>query len=168
MDYKEILVNKDENAYGPDYKNHSLEIYKIYIEMADRISTRRQSANAFFLSINTALVAFFSAIKTNNLSNNNAQDFIWMIGIAGILLCYTWYRLIKSYKGMNSGKFKIVHEVEEILPLKPYDAEWEVLSRGKDPKIYHPFTDLEIRIPMIFLFINLAITIISFPYHIFI
>ena len=38
--------------YGEKYKEHLLEQYKLYVEMADRISGRRQTANSFFLSIN--------------------------------------------------------------------------------------------------------------------
>ncbi len=32
---------------------------------------------------------------------------------------------------MNSGKFKVVHELETYLPVCPYDAEWTVLGQGK-------------------------------------
>ena len=35
---------------------HLLEQYKIYVEMADRISHRRAVANTFFLTFNTAVV----------------------------------------------------------------------------------------------------------------
>ena len=51
---------------------------------------------------------------------------------------------------MNSGKFKVVHEIEKELPLSPYDAEWEALGRGNDPKLYLPFTRIEIWVPGIF------------------
>src|SRR5256885_4461010 len=34
-----------------------LEQYKLYVEMADRISSRRLTANSFFLTINSAIIA---------------------------------------------------------------------------------------------------------------
>ena len=34
-----------------------LDIYKLAVEMADRVSSRRATANAFFLTVNTGLVA---------------------------------------------------------------------------------------------------------------
>ena len=74
----------------------------------------------------------------------------WIISLAGLVLSYVWYRLIRSYKDMNSGKFKVVHEIEKELPLSPYDAEWEALGRGNDPKLYLPFTRIEIWVPGIF------------------
>ncbi|RDD97660.1 hypothetical protein DTW92_07525 [Paracoccus pantotrophus] len=33
-----------------------LEIYKMLVEMADRVSQRRQSANSFYLTVNTAII----------------------------------------------------------------------------------------------------------------
>lgn len=51
-------VGSDE--YGPSYRDHSLEIYKSYLEMTDRISERRQKTNAFFLAVNTALIALLA------------------------------------------------------------------------------------------------------------
>lgn len=41
-----------------DYQAHLLEQYKLYVGMADKISERRQSANSYFLSLNTALLGF--------------------------------------------------------------------------------------------------------------
>jgi len=47
------LLSVSEQDYGHNRKSHSMEIYKLYVEMADNISTRRQSANSFFLSVNS-------------------------------------------------------------------------------------------------------------------
>lgn len=38
-------------------------IYKIYIDMAERLSASRQLVNSYFLSINTAIVAFIGYTK---------------------------------------------------------------------------------------------------------
>src|SRR5262245_9792406 len=38
------------------FQNHLLEQYKLYVEMADRISQRRGTANTFFLTVNTAII----------------------------------------------------------------------------------------------------------------
>lgn len=52
---RDSLIGIPESAYGPEYKPHLLELYKLYVEMADHISDRREKANSFFLTINTAL-----------------------------------------------------------------------------------------------------------------
>ncbi len=159
-EYKKILMSKSEKEYGTSYKTDVLELYKIYLEMTDRISSRRQTANSFFLTINTAIVGVVSYVHLGSKSNS----FYWFVGIAGVLLCFTWYRLIRSYKDMNSGKFKIIHEIEKLLPLAIYDAEWEALGRGKDAKIYLQFTKVELRVPIIFLCIHLFVIFYSIPW----
>lgn len=140
-----------QEEYGQNYKAHLLEQYKLYVEMADRISSRRQSANSFFLSVNTAIIALISYI---NLGYKNSSNFYWLVSLAGMALCFTWYRLVRSYKDLNTAKFKVIHEMEAKLPVAPYDLEWEKVGKGKDSKLYLPFTHIEICIPWVFFVIH--------------
>ena len=55
---KDVLDEYDDKS---KYKDHVLEQYKLYVEMADRISARRSTANTFFLTLNTLLVGALSA-----------------------------------------------------------------------------------------------------------
>ncbi len=113
-----------------------------------KISERRQSANSFFLSINTVIVGLVGYFQSS--SNEKPPEFYLLISLAGMLICYMWYRSVKSYKQINSGKFKVIHQIEQNLPIAPYDAEWEMLGRGEDPKKYLPFTHIEIFVPWVF------------------
>ncbi len=140
-----------QEEYGPNYKPHLLEQYKLYVEMADRISSRRQSANSFFLSVNTAIIALISYI---NWESANDSSFYWLVSLAGMALCFMWYRLVRSYKDLNTAKFKVIHEMEAKLPVAPYDSEWEKVGKGKNSKLYLPFTHIEIYIPWVFFVIH--------------
>ena len=162
MSLREILFNLPEEKYGNSYKSHYLEIYQAYLEMTDRISSRRQTTNSFFLSINTAIIGFVGYIQ---FGAEKSSNFYYLVSIAGMILCYMWYRLVKSYKHINSGKFKIIHEIEQNLPISPYDAEWEILGRGKEPKIYLPFTNVEMRVPWVFFGLHLFVFISSIPWE---
>ena len=53
--------------YGEKYQEHLLEQYKLYVQMADKISERRQSANTFFLTINTVLIAFLGIVGKSGI-----------------------------------------------------------------------------------------------------
>ncbi|KKL90219.1 hypothetical protein LCGC14_1906870 [marine sediment metagenome] len=143
-----------EKDYGEHYKPHLLEQYKLYVEMADRISARRQTANSFFLSVNTAIIALVGYI---NFGSKTKASFYWLVSLAGMLLCFIWYRLVRSYKDLNSAKFKVVNEIEKELPIAPYDREWEKVGRGKDPKLYLPFTHIEIFVPWVFFAIHVVV-----------
>lgn len=133
--------------------------------MADKISERRQSANSFFLTVNTALIAFLGLVASPDVGSDAGVaaspplPWVLVVSAAGVVLCYTWYRLVRSYKGLNSGKFKVIHAIESRLPASPYDAEWEAVGRGENRKLYLPFTHIEIYIPWVFaaLYILLAL-----------
>jgi len=141
-----------------------LEIYKIYLQMADKISDRRQSANSFFLTINTVIIGFISYISISNTAHSSNLFYV-LVSIAGMVICYYWYRLIRSYKDLSSGKFKVIHQIESNLPLSPYDTEWEMLGRGKDKKKYLPFTKIEMRIPWVFFALHFSVFVINIPWN---
>lgn len=142
------------------YQAHLIEQYKLYVEMADRISSRRQTANSYFLSINTALLSFVGYVGVKDSSG-----YLWLIAVAGIALSYLWYRLIRSYQDLNTAKFKVVHEIEKRLPLSPYDAEWGAMGRGANPKLYKPFTHIETGVPWVFVVLYALVTLLSFPWR---
>jgi len=156
------LIVKSREEYGEKYFDHLLEMYKLYVTMADNISSRRQTANSFFLTVNTALVALWSSAK--HCFGEQALQFIWLVALCGIVLCYAWYRLVRSYKDLNSAKFKVIHLIEQGLPLSPYDAEWEAVGRGKNKKLYLPFTHIEIYVPWVFLLIHALAILLTVPW----
>ena len=155
-DVTKILFAQTEKTYGADYKAHCLEIYKMYVERADAISSRRESANTFFLSVNTVLIGLIGYLDASQVCTKLA------IGIAGSILCYFWYRLLLSYKGLNTAKFLVIHEIEKKLPLSPYDAEWEFLGRGDNSDCYKPFTHIEIWVPRVFLGLHAIAMIMTY------
>lgn len=143
--------------YGDNYENHLFEQYKLYVEMADRISSRRMLANSFFLGISTTLVAVFSAV-----SSKLQISVIWVVPplFAILLLCFVWWRTIRSYRQLNSGKYRVIGEIEKHLPMQLYTAEWVVLAKGKDRKVYKPLTRVEDWIPIIFGILHVGLTAI--------
>jgi len=141
------LKRLSEEEYGQQYQQHYLEIYKLFTEMADRVSSRRQSANSFFLTINTALIAATSYISFNE---NVESTFYSFVSLAGMMVCLLWFCLILSYRNLNRAKYTVVHEIERKLPIAPYDAEWDCLDRGKSAHIYWPLTHVEMVVPWTF------------------
>ena len=84
--------------------------------------------------------------------------------MSGMILCYTWSRLIRSYKDLNTAKFKVVHEIETKLPLAPYDSEWEAVGRGNAPDLYLPFTHVEKYVPWVFFILHLIVLLQNIPF----
>jgi hypothetical protein len=162
---RDSLIGIPESAYGPEYKPHLLELYKLYVEMADHISDRREKANSFFLTINTALVALLA--KDAFGSAPATPRFLEvLVPLAAVVLCYLWYRIIRSYRDINSAKFKVVHRIECLLPIRPYDAEWETVGRGKNANLYLPFTHIEIAVPWLFLTFHIILAASAIPWSV--
>ncbi|MDD5626171.1 MAG: hypothetical protein PHG83_03330 [Patescibacteria group bacterium] len=143
------LFSKSEKEYGGDYCVHYFEQYKLYIESMEKISDRRQYANNYFITINTALISLIGISSQINFF----ESIIWIkyfLALIGIIICITFGYLVKSYKQLNEGKFKVIHQIEEKLPLAIYKYEWEILGSGKDKNKYYPFSHIELIIPWIF------------------
>lgn len=149
MSLDDYLFKMAASEYGEEYQTHLLEQYKLFVESADRISQRRLHANSFFLTINTAFLAAFGAIVSHG---SQPLELWWvpLITLVGLVLCFVWYRVVLSYKGLNEGKFAVIHRIEERLPLSIFGAEWRYIGEGKNPKRYRPFSDIETWIPRIF------------------
>ena len=139
-------------SYGQHetYTKHVFEQYKIFIEMADRISTRRNLANTFFLTLHTLLISTAGYLYESGPTVSTPWMNLFPL-IAVLTLCYVWYRLLLSYRQLNTAKFKVIGEYERILPSSPYwSAEWKALGQGKDPSLYRPLSDLEQFVPKAF------------------
>jgi hypothetical protein len=142
----------DKQNYGEKFQDHLLEQYKLYVEMIDRTSSRRNQMNGFYTSLLSGLLALI-AIATNKeiakfQTKFQAVAFV-AVAILGVLLCIIWYLNIQSYKQLNSGKFKVINELEQQLPFACYKAEWEFLKKDKRYKGYLTQTDVEKIVPFI-------------------
>lgn len=155
MNLDETLRSASPEQYGVNYGQHLLEQYRLYVEMTDRISHRRQTANGFGLSINTALLGIVGLVASR-CTPSQVFTMIAVISVAGLLMSYGWYRLLCSYRDLNTAKFAVIHAIEKHLPIAPYAAEWLAAGEGKNPKLYKPFTHIEVGIPRIFMLAYLA------------
>jgi hypothetical protein len=128
--------------------------------MADRISQRRTAANTYFLSVNSAILAFVGYLTTNA-----SPEYMWLLAIAGCMLTLFWYNIINSYRNLNTVKWQVVQDIEKRLPISPYDAEWDAVQRGKNPKLYRPISHTESWVPGVFFLLHLIVFFKSFPWE---
>jgi hypothetical protein len=149
MSEEKNVLSASESEYGSLYKQHLFEQYQLYFNAIETNSDRRQAANRFFILLNTALFTLvgFTINLGNPLTKLTSRI---SISIAGIIVCIIFFLLIRSYRQLASGKFKVLHELEEILPARLFDREWDILERGKNRKIYYPFSHIELWIPKLF------------------
>jgi hypothetical protein len=129
-------------------QEHILEQYKLYIQSAEKVSDRRHNVNKFYSSLATSIAGVIGYVKTNNLKND--QYLILVLSISAILACIYWLNLLENYRKLNLAKFNVIHEIENLLPLRLFDFEWEKLGRAKDKMLYKKMSSIEKGIPIIF------------------
>ena len=131
------------------YQAAILEQYKIYVEMADRISQRRGLTNTFFLTLNTLIFTGIGVVWSNRPDVASAAVLLPLVAVLGE--CAAWFYLVRSYSLLNTAKYKVVGALEERLPASPYwAAEWVSLGEGRDWRKYWPLTHIEKWIPVLF------------------
>jgi hypothetical protein len=113
----------DTESNRPALQPAYLDLYKLAVEMADRVSARRSTANSFFLAVQTALVTL---LGVEGLGDDAVAG-------AGLVLASAWWLLLRSYRKLNAAKFKVIGEMEEALPVQIFNEEWKRL-RGQDPQ----------------------------------
>jgi hypothetical protein len=139
--------NAAENA---SFSAALLEQYKIYVEMADRVSARRGLTNTFFLTLNTAAI---TAIGVAWGGKEHGLRWVLPFLFVGLVIeCLAWFWLLRSYRQLNTAKYLVVGALEERLPASPYwAAEWSALGKGEDPARYWRLSHLEQWTPALFI-----------------
>ncbi|MFD5462339.1 hypothetical protein ACFWIQ_05825 [Kitasatospora sp. NPDC127059] len=134
-----------------------LELYKLAVEMADRVSARRGAANAFFLSVQTALVTVVG------LGIPQLRETAWWavvaVTAAGLTLSLAWWLQLRSYRDLNTAKFKVINAIENNLPAKVFTDEWSHLKQTPRPG-YKRYAELGISerlVPWVFAAVYLVI-----------
>jgi hypothetical protein len=131
------------------YQEAIIEQYKLYVEMADRISARRALANTFFVTLNAAVLTVIGALWKSRPHVSDALLVLPLVVL--VMLCLAWFWLVRSYRQLNAGKYVVIGALERRLPASPYwRAEWKALGEGKDKAKYWPLTHLEQWVPGLF------------------
>ncbi|MFB6720037.1 hypothetical protein ACFCV3_07750 [Kribbella sp. NPDC056345] len=104
----------------------TVDLYKLAVEMADRISARRATANSFFLTVQTAFVGVVglaapSLVKSPWWANG-------VVAVAGVALSVSWWLQLRSYRDLNRAKFNVILELEKQLPHQVFADEWKSLK----------------------------------------
>lgn len=151
------LISNPKEIYGEHFQEHLLEQYKLYVDSSLKVSEKRISTGNYLLTVSSSLMTVFGIASTLRVGGR----WLSIIPVAGLLVSLTWFSLIRAYKDLNSAKFKVIHQLEDYLPVALFRYEWHSCELGKG-KAYKPITHLERWIPLIFAAVYLALTAYSF------
>jgi len=141
---RSALWNDPEKYSDSPYQRDLFEQYRLCLQMADKVSERRGLTNNIFLTFNSAGAA---ALAVSYQSIGDVQAVV--ILAIGMVLCFAWGFLLRSYRSLNTAKFKVIGVMEERLPASPFwAAEWNALGQGKDWRKHLPLSPLETIVPI--------------------
>ncbi|MFD5848215.1 RipA family octameric membrane protein [Streptomyces chartreusis] len=119
-------MNASSHGPEPESADRELELYKVAVEIADRVSSRRGKANAYFLTVQSAMVTL---IGVGGPPDAPAPTWVALaLALAGVTLSATWWMQLRSYRDLNRAKFAVINKLEERLPARLFTDEWEALQ----------------------------------------
>ena len=141
--------------FGDSFAGALVEQYKLYVNSAENVSTRRIASSRLFLALNAGLVALYGIQPSGFVQN------WWALAVplVGIAVCLLWDRIITSHRDLNSVKFDLIQEIEQHLPATPYTSEWRLVKQGKG-KTYREVTGIERWIPWTFLVLHVVLLVV--------
>ena len=113
------LIRHARESYGDSFASDLLEQYKLYVQSAENVSTRRVASSRYLLTLSAAIVALYG-LQSASFGETYLTLLIPLIGIPVSII---WYLIIKSHANLNSVKFEIIHELEQYLPAAVYKYE---------------------------------------------
>lgn len=143
-------------------KKELLAIYQLHAELADRVSQRREGANRLYVSLLTGMLIILAAFLRYGTGIIPVWAILVTVGILGGSLSTSWFIVIRSYRQLNSGKFKALHELEEKLAYPFFRREWELLEQGENKSRYWKLTVVEIFLPVAFFALFLILIVATF------
>jgi len=133
---------------------------------------RKQSLNNLYITLNSAIlgiIATIAACKTTNIilfpitigewKFNITLKLSAIIGVAifGMLICFSWRRILKIYDNLNSSKMSVINDIEKLLPLNLFSKEWQYVVDIDAKRRYRSFSKSERVTAFIFIIFYLTV-----------
>src|SRR5260370_27198391 len=93
-----------------------LDIYKAYSGDLGNIGSRYATANGFYLSVVSALLAILALSESGKALNQITGIVHVIVPIVGMVICWIWQKTITFYSTLFLGKFEVLREMETHLP----------------------------------------------------
>lgn len=143
------------NQQEPDVENTQvlLALHKLYAEMANAVSQRRENTNKFFLTLITTLFTLQLLPLRDNQEMSPCLTMFFLLVVLAV--AYIWRSNLHAYQKLNKAKYEVIMEIESKLSYAGFTREWKLLKADG----YQALTDIEVKIPIIAVLIQIGFTI---------
>lgn len=103
----EILLNKNAD------QEKIIDQYKILTDSINTNNQLRESANNFWVTVNSLGLSTIAYIKDNtNLSSDKRPFIIWILVFVGIILCCSWLSYLRTIKKTIDQRYSLLFIME--------------------------------------------------------
>ncbi|OUS84917.1 hypothetical protein CA951_39775 [Rhodococcus sp. NCIMB 12038] len=142
-----------------------LDVYKLAVEMADRVSARRGLANQFYLSLETLILGVPALLQVSDNGPALGEGRASILSILGIVVALVWWLQLRSYRQLNKAKFDVINSIEgEHMTIRIFSDEWKSLKSDHVERWRPRYAELgtvERVVPGIFAAMNLAVLVLA-------
>lgn len=104
-----------------------LEQYKIMIASTEKVTEQRLKVNNLFFTVTSTVLSFSMLLGKELQFDKFALCLMMTLSITSLICTFFWQKLISSYGCLNTGKFKIISEIERQLKTNLFQREWDLL-----------------------------------------
>lgn len=124
------------------------DLYKLFVESADKISDKRITQNNIYITLQLAILSFISLKKIDDL-------YLYIFCIIGIIIAILWFITIDNYSKRNKIKYSLINEYES-----RNNINW-FLEEEKRLMVLTNLTFIEKIIPILFLVVFVIIAFLG-------
>jgi hypothetical protein len=162
------MVNDPKINLDSLIRDQKIEIYKIFVDTAERNVERRMRTNQFYFSLVAASFIAYSylaegSLKSAIISVNHAEPIIanvpsWALPLFLLIISMSWFSALLSFRALSAAKYSVILNLEKELEFEPFNREWEYYKQARKIET----TQIELAIPILFYFVGILGIVIWF------
>lgn len=160
-------TSNGRNPLSPDEMKALFDQYLMFVKTSEDLVQRRQTVNSFYITINSALLAFSSALFGIEVDIFVRIGLMLALCFTGIMTSISWRKMLISYGQLNRGKMRVIAELEKYLPASLFDAEWAAVKNPMNGYEHKSYTEREKSVPWIFILAYVFALLILLAYAVF-
>lgn len=136
--------------------DQKIEIYKTFVDTAERNIERRMRTNQFYFSLVAALFIAYSylaetslkdtVITSNSVDSAFANVPSWALPLFLLVVSMSWFSVLLSFRALSTAKYAVISDLEKQLEFEPFNKEWEYYKGSRKIET----TQIELAVPILF------------------
>lgn len=133
------------------------ELYKAYLNDVANIGSRYATANGFYLSVVSALVAVLALTEVNKPFAAVRIEIVLLVCAFAVVVCWIWRKTVEFFGDLFFAKFEVLREMEKQLAFPIFERERAILKSRNVEWL----TTNERRVPIVFTWFFIVVAVLE-------